>query len=35
VGVGRSPPVNLQPGDIVEVAVGTIGTLTNPVGAGR
>ena len=35
VGDGRTPPVYLQPGDVVEVSIGTIGTLTNPVVAGR
>lgn len=31
VGDGRTPPVYLQPGDVVEVSIGAIGTLTNPV----
>ena len=31
VGDGREPPVYLQPGDVVEVSIGTIGTLRNPV----
>ena len=35
VGDGRKPPVYLQPGDVVEVSIGTIGTLTNPVIEGR
>ncbi len=34
VGDGRTPPVYLQPGDLVEVNIGTLGTLTNPVVAG-
>jgi 2-keto-4-pentenoate hydratase/2-oxohepta-3-ene-1,7-dioic acid hydratase in catechol pathway len=34
VGDSRTPPVYLQPGDVVEVSIGTIGTLTNPVIAG-
>jgi 2-keto-4-pentenoate hydratase/2-oxohepta-3-ene-1,7-dioic acid hydratase in catechol pathway len=33
-GTFRSPPVWLQPGDIVDVAVEGIGTLSNPVVAG-
>lgn len=35
VGDSRTPPVYLQPGDVVEVTIGTIGTLTNPVVEGR
>jgi 2-keto-4-pentenoate hydratase/2-oxohepta-3-ene-1,7-dioic acid hydratase in catechol pathway len=35
VGDGRSPPLYLQPGDTVEVSIGAIGTLANPVVAGR
>ncbi|HEU4652228.1 MAG TPA: fumarylacetoacetate hydrolase family protein, partial [Croceibacterium sp.] len=35
VGDSRTPPVYLQPGDVVEISIGTIGTLTNPVVAGR
>ena len=31
VGDGRDPPVYLQPGDVVEVSIGVIGTLRNPV----
>jgi 2-keto-4-pentenoate hydratase/2-oxohepta-3-ene-1,7-dioic acid hydratase in catechol pathway len=31
VGDGRDPPVYLQPGDTVEVSIGTIGTLRNEV----
>ena len=31
VGDGRDPPVYLQPGDTVEVSIGAIGTLHNPV----
>ena len=31
VGDGRDPPVYLQPGDVVEVSIGAIGTLRNPV----
>lgn len=31
VGDGRKPPVYLVPGDVVEVSIGTIGTLRNPV----
>jgi 5-carboxymethyl-2-hydroxymuconate isomerase len=33
VGVFRDPPVFLAPGDEVEVEVGNLGALTNPVGA--
>jgi 2-keto-4-pentenoate hydratase/2-oxohepta-3-ene-1,7-dioic acid hydratase in catechol pathway len=32
VGVFRDPPVFLQPGDTVEVEVGNLGLLSNPVG---
>jgi 2-keto-4-pentenoate hydratase/2-oxohepta-3-ene-1,7-dioic acid hydratase in catechol pathway len=35
VGDGRKPPVYLQPGDVVEVSIGAIGTLTTPVVEGR
>lgn len=31
VGAGRRPPLYLRPGDVVTVAVGGIGELTNPV----
>ena len=31
VGDGRDPPVYMQPGDTVEVSIGVIGTLRNPV----
>jgi 2-keto-4-pentenoate hydratase/2-oxohepta-3-ene-1,7-dioic acid hydratase in catechol pathway len=31
VGDGREPPVYLQPGDVVEVEIGAIGALRNPV----
>lgn len=31
VGIGFDPPIYLQPGDVVEVAVTGIGTLRNPV----
>ncbi len=31
VGVGRKPPVFMKPGDVVEVEVEGIGTLSNPV----
>ena len=31
VGDGRDPPVYLRPGDVVEVSIGAIGTLRNPV----
>lgn len=31
VGDGRDPPVYLRPGDVVEVSIGAIGTLANPV----
>lgn len=33
VGVFRDPPVFLAPGDVVEVEVGNLGVLSNPVGA--
>jgi acylpyruvate hydrolase len=33
VGASRTPPLFLEPGDIVEVEVDRIGTLRNPVGA--
>ncbi len=32
VGSARKPPLWLQPGDIVEVAISGIGTLVNPIG---
>jgi 2-keto-4-pentenoate hydratase/2-oxohepta-3-ene-1,7-dioic acid hydratase in catechol pathway len=32
VGAGRTPPVYLRPGDVVEVAVEGIGTLSNTIG---
>ncbi len=31
VGIGFDPPVWLQPGDVVEVSIDGIGTITNPV----
>lgn len=31
VGLGRTPPVFMQPGDHAEVSIGMIGTLRNPV----
>jgi 2-keto-4-pentenoate hydratase/2-oxohepta-3-ene-1,7-dioic acid hydratase in catechol pathway len=31
VGMGRTPPVWLQPGDVVEVAIAGLGTLRNSV----
>lgn len=31
VGMARTPPVWLQPGDVVEVEIGSLGTLRNPV----
>jgi acylpyruvate hydrolase len=31
VGVARTPPVSLKPGDLVEVEVEGIGTIRNPV----
>ncbi|KAI5792031.1 hypothetical protein EDC01DRAFT_656982 [Geopyxis carbonaria] len=34
VGIGKSPPVYLQPGDVVEVAVDGLGVLRNEVVAG-
>jgi 2-keto-4-pentenoate hydratase/2-oxohepta-3-ene-1,7-dioic acid hydratase in catechol pathway len=33
VGMARTPPVYLKPGDVVEVAVENLGTLSNPVKA--
>ena len=33
VGVGRKPPVFMKPGDVVEVEIEGIGTLSNPVAA--
>jgi 2-keto-4-pentenoate hydratase/2-oxohepta-3-ene-1,7-dioic acid hydratase in catechol pathway len=33
VGAGRKPPVWMKPGDTVEVEIGGIGTLSNPVAA--
>lgn len=35
VGFARQPPVFLQPGDIVEVEIGGLGVLRNPVVAGE
>jgi 2-keto-4-pentenoate hydratase/2-oxohepta-3-ene-1,7-dioic acid hydratase in catechol pathway len=35
VGDGRVPPVYLQVGDVVEISIGAVGTLVNPVIAGR
>lgn len=35
VGDGRKPPVYMQPGDTIEISIGAIGTLTNPVVEGR
>jgi 5-carboxymethyl-2-hydroxymuconate isomerase len=34
-GTFRDPPLWLRPGDVVEVAVEGVGSLTNPVTAGR
>lgn len=31
VGFKRTPPIWMSPGDVVEVSVGTVGTLVNPV----
>lgn len=31
VGIGYDPPIYLQPGDVVEVSIDGLGTLTNPV----
>jgi 2-keto-4-pentenoate hydratase/2-oxohepta-3-ene-1,7-dioic acid hydratase in catechol pathway len=31
VGIGFHPPRYLQPGDVVEITIDPIGTLTNPV----
>ncbi|MEX0742466.1 MAG: fumarylacetoacetate hydrolase family protein, partial [Phycisphaeraceae bacterium] len=31
VGAGRTPPVFLKPTDVVEIEIGSIGTLRNPV----
>jgi 2-keto-4-pentenoate hydratase/2-oxohepta-3-ene-1,7-dioic acid hydratase in catechol pathway len=33
VGFGREPPVFMKPGDVVEVTVKEIGTLSNPIAA--
>ena len=33
VGDKRQPPLYMKPGDKVEVSIGVIGTLTNPVAA--
>ena len=33
VGIGFKPPKYLAPGDTMEVEIGGIGTLKNPVGA--
>ncbi len=35
VGITRNPPILLRDGDIVEVEIGDLGVLTNPVGAPR
>ena len=35
VGMARTPPVWLKPGDVVEVEIDGLGTLRNPVEAGR
>jgi 2-keto-4-pentenoate hydratase/2-oxohepta-3-ene-1,7-dioic acid hydratase in catechol pathway len=35
VGFARKPPVFLQPGDVAEVEIAGLGTLRNPVVAGR
>ena len=35
VGAARKPPVFLRPGDVAEIEIEGIGTLTNPVVAGR
>ena len=35
VGVHRTPPIALRPGDLVEVEIERIGTLSNPVQGGR
>lgn len=32
VGIGRSPPIYLKPGDVVEVEITGLGVLTNKVG---
>jgi 2-keto-4-pentenoate hydratase/2-oxohepta-3-ene-1,7-dioic acid hydratase in catechol pathway len=34
VGAGRTPPVFLRPGDVVEVEIDGVGRLTNPVVGG-
>jgi 2-keto-4-pentenoate hydratase/2-oxohepta-3-ene-1,7-dioic acid hydratase in catechol pathway len=34
VGMGRTPPVFLKPGDVTEVTIAGLGTLRNPVVAG-
>ncbi|MDA9909857.1 fumarylacetoacetate hydrolase family protein, partial [Gammaproteobacteria bacterium] len=31
VGFKRTPPVWMIPGDVVEVSIGTVGTLVNPI----
>ncbi len=31
VGFKRTPPVWMSPGDVVEVSIGTVGTLVNPI----
>jgi 2-keto-4-pentenoate hydratase/2-oxohepta-3-ene-1,7-dioic acid hydratase in catechol pathway len=31
VGIGWDPPRYLRPGDVVEITIDPIGTLTNPV----
>jgi len=35
VGFTRNPPVFMKPGDVAECTIERIGTLTNPVAAGR
>lgn len=35
VGFARKPPVFLRPGDNVEISIGGVGTLSNPVVAER
>ncbi len=34
VGFGRDPKVFMKPGDVIEVEIAGIGTLTNPLMAG-
>jgi 2-keto-4-pentenoate hydratase/2-oxohepta-3-ene-1,7-dioic acid hydratase in catechol pathway len=31
VGIGFDPPIYLAPGDVVEISIDGIGTLSNPV----